>query len=228
MSHTFSAFCEKTGLPPEGLLTAVAEVTASYGTDDVMLPLDTPLVTEEEWIRQVADALAAILGRSVPMVSLADTWFDGRETNRQWADELRRTRDRGVFVGLLTNMPPAWDAHWRRMVPPEGLFAEVVSSAEVGCRKPDPEIYALAAARAGVRPEECVLVDDLEKNCAGAERAGWRAVRFTDTAVAIQELTDLLAGRPASGATNRAADGITNRAADGAEAGTAGAPAPAA
>lgn len=192
VSHTFAAFCEKTGLPPEPLLKAVATVTASYGTDDIMLPLDTPLVTEEEWLRQVADVLAEAEGITAELVSLADTWFDGRETNLLWLEELHRARDRGLFVGMLSNMPPAWEAHWRRMVPPETIFADVVSSAEVGHRKPDRAIFDLAAARAGVRPEECLLVDDLAKNCSGAEAAGWQVIHFTDTAVAIERLGHLL------------------------------------
>ncbi|GLW11240.1 haloacid dehalogenase [Microtetraspora sp. NBRC 13810] len=192
VAHTFAAFCTKTGLQPEPLLAAVLEVTARYGTDDIMLPLDTPLVTEDEWIRQIAEVLSGITGAEVEMVSLADTWFDGRETNHLWLEELHRLRDLGLFVGMLSNMPPAWDAHWRRMVPPEGVFADVVSSAEVGHRKPDRKIFELAAARAGVLPHECVLVDDLAKNCAGAEAAGWQAVHFTDTPLAIKQLSALL------------------------------------
>jgi putative hydrolase of the HAD superfamily len=53
-------------------------------------------------------------------------------------------------------------------------------------------MFALAAARAGVRPAECVLVDDLEANCAGAIAAGWRAIRFEDDEQAGAELTILL------------------------------------
>src|SRR5690606_16947881 len=111
VSHTFAAFCAKTGLPPEPLLEAVLEVTARYGTDDIMLPLDTPLVTEEEWIRQVAEVLSAKLGTEVQMISFADTWFDGRETNHAWLAELHRLRGLGLFVGMLSNMPPSWESH---------------------------------------------------------------------------------------------------------------------
>ena len=52
-----------------------------------------------------------------------------------------------------------------------------------------PLAYAvLAADRAGVTPEECLLVDDLAANCEGAAAAGWQAVHFTDTAAAIERL----------------------------------------
>ncbi|MFC5829633.1 HAD family hydrolase [Nonomuraea insulae] len=191
VGETFAAFCAKTGLPPDPLLTAVAAVTARYGTDDFMLPLDTPLITEDEWLRQMAAELAG-LGVETEVISFADAWFDGRRTNAEWLAQLHRVRERGLFVGMLSNMPPAWEEHWRRMVPPEGVFDDVVNSAQVGCRKPDPEIYALAARRAGVPAAQCVLIDDLAKNCEGARDAGWQAIQFGDTAVAIEELDALL------------------------------------
>lgn len=150
-AQTFAALCERTGVAPEPLLHAVLEVTARYGTDDMMLPLDTPLVTEDEWLRQVVEVLEREHGVRVRITSLADTWFDDRETNKPWVDSLLEARRRDRFVGMLSNMPPAWDEHWRRMVPHE-FFDDVVMSFEVGLRKPGREIFDLAAERAGVLP----------------------------------------------------------------------------
>ncbi|RKS09658.1 putative hydrolase of the HAD superfamily [Nocardiopsis sp. Huas11] len=190
-AQTFTALCERTGVDPEPLLHAVLEVTARYGTDDMMLPLDTPLVTEDEWLRQVVEVLEREHGVRVRITSLADTWFDDRETNKPWVDSLEDARRRDRFVGMLSNMPPAWDEHWRRMVP-HAFFDDVVMSFEVGLRKPGREIFDLAAERAGVLPQECLLVDDLVANCEGAVAAGWRALHFTDTALAVTELERLL------------------------------------
>ncbi|KOX12431.1 HAD family phosphatase [Nocardiopsis sp. NRRL B-16309] len=190
-AHTFAALCERTGLDADPLIKAVLTVTARYGTDDMMLPLDTPLVTEEEWLRQISDVLREEHGVRAHMTSLADTWFDDRETNRPWLDSLVGARERGRFVGMLSNMPPAWDGHWRRMVPYE-FFDDVVMSFEVGLRKPGREIFDLAAARAGVEPARCLLVDDLIANCEGARAAGWHALHFTDTPGAVAELERLL------------------------------------
>ncbi|CAL9588442.1 hypothetical protein SUDANB121_05205 [Nocardiopsis dassonvillei] len=193
---TFAALCEKYALEPGPLLEAVLKVTARYGTDDMMLPLDTPLVTEEEWLAQVAEVMESEHGVRAGITSLADVWFDERETNTGWEQALVRARERGVYLGMLSNMPPAWDGHWRRMVP-YSFFDGVVMSFEVGTRKPEPRIFELAAAEAGVEPGECLLVDDLAANCEGAEAAGWRALHFTDTAAAVAGLEGLLAERPA-------------------------------
>jgi putative hydrolase of the HAD superfamily len=192
IGQTLVAFCARYDLPPEALVTAMTEVARRYGTDDLMLPLDTPLVTEEEWLGQVGEVLRERYQISLRLTTMADAWFGDRAANLPWVDELRRARESGVFVGMLSNMVPAWDPYWRRMVDAEELFDDVVLSFEVGHRKPDPEIFELAAKRAGVLPRESVFVDDLATNCAGAAAAGWRAVHFTDTATAAAAVQELL------------------------------------
>ncbi|MFJ7417774.1 HAD family hydrolase [Streptomyces uncialis] len=193
IQHTMGTFCAAQGLDPQVLLQALGKVTARYNTTDVMEPIDTPLITEEEWLAQISEVLAADHGvTGKRLTSLADAWFDGRETNHEWVAVLRKARDQGAFVGMLSNMVPTWDAHWRRMVDPAELFDDVVLSFEVGHRKPSPGMFALAAERAGVPAGSCVLIDDLAHNCAGAEAAGWQAVHFTDTTTAAERLDALL------------------------------------
>lgn len=191
IAHTMAAFCRKHGLDPATVGAAAARVTARYGTDDVMLPIDTPLISEREWLRQIADEM----GLAEAPVTMADSWFDGRETNQAWLDRLVALRGRGVFVGLLSNMVPAWDEHWRRMIDP-AHFDDVVLSFEVRMRKPSPGIFALALERSGTSPAETVFVDDLAGNCTGARAVGWTAIHFTDTAAAIAELDALLEPTP--------------------------------
>jgi putative hydrolase of the HAD superfamily len=187
IEHTLMAFCRRHRLDPAALGAAAATVTARYGTDDVMLPLDTPLVTEQAWLREIADEL----GMAEAPTTMADSWFDGRETNHAWLARLDALRASGVFVGMLSNMVPAWDTHWRRMVDPRH-FDDVVLSFQVGMRKPSPEIFALALERSGTRPDETVFVDDLAGNCAGARAVGWTAIHFTDTTAAVAELDTLV------------------------------------
>lgn len=193
ISHTMANFCAKKNIDQDALFLAIIKVTQSYGTDDFMEPIDTPLVTEEEWLRQIGDILVAEHGiEGVHPTTLADDWFDGRETNVAWVERLRLLRERGMFVGMLSNMVPSWDAHWRRMVDPAELFDDIVLSFEVGRRKPTAGIYELAADRAGVPPAECLLIDDTVKNCEGARAASWQAIHFTGTDAAVAELARLV------------------------------------
>jgi len=192
--QTMNRLCGRLGLAPATLATAIWKVTEQFGATDLMEPLDTPLVTEQEWLRRVKRALAEDTGDMVELTSLGEMWFDGREANAAWVGTLQRLRRQGTFVGMLSNMPPAWDVYWRRMTPPREHFDDVVMSFEVGYRKPRREIFDLAARRAGVDGIDCVLVDDMEKNCEGAVAAGWRAIHFTDAGTAEAELEHLLRG----------------------------------
>ena len=192
LSVTFTAFCAKTGLDPAPLMAATMKVTARYGTDDIMLPLDTPLVSEDEWLAQVRAVLLADHGVTADIDDFATAWFGDRPANQAWLDRLRELRESGLFVGLISNMPPAWDAHWRRMVDPDGLFDEVLLSFEAGVRKPDRRMFDLAVQRSGIAAEHSVFVDDLARNCDGAREAGWHAIHFTDTESAVERLAALL------------------------------------
>lgn len=57
-------------------------------------------------------------------------------------------------------------------------FVDVlIDSEDIGCRKPDPRIFHVAAAALGVEPAETVMVgDSLPRDMAGARAAGMRHV----------------------------------------------------
>lgn len=58
-------------------------------------------------------------------------------------------------------------------------FEGIVISAEAGAAKPDAAIFAVAAAAAGLAPDECLHVgDDPVADWAGAESAGFRVWRL--------------------------------------------------
>lgn len=77
------------------------------------------------------------------------------------------------------------------------LTDTVVYSHEVGVSKPDPRIYRLASERLAVTPEDMIFLDDVEENVDGARALGIRAVQFTDTRQAIDEIESLLSAKAA-------------------------------
>lgn len=188
-SVTLTAYCARIGVPLEILQQAVMKVTARYGTTDPMEPLDTPMVAEDVWTRQVEEVLAADFGLGVALGDFGAAWFDGRPANADWLAVLRAVKAAGLHVGMLSNMVPTWDRHWRAMLGgAEELFDSVLMSFEVGSRKPQPQIFQAAAEAAGVEPAACLLVDDLPANCAGARAAGWQAIEFHDVPGARRRL----------------------------------------
>jgi len=74
----------------------------------------------------------------------------------------------------------------------EELLDAHVLSYEVGLVKPDVRMYEAIAERLGVSPEECVMIDDQSRHCAGAISAGMQAVVYENTAQMKRNLQKLL------------------------------------
>lgn len=59
----------------------------------------------------------------------------------------------------------------------DGIFEEIIESAVVGIRKPDPQIFLMGVDALGMKPEEVTVVgDSLEKDIIPAKRAGCHTV----------------------------------------------------
>ena len=105
----------------------------------------------------------------------------------------RRLRGEGYLVGLLTNNIKEYGDAWRATIPVE-IFDDVVDSSVVGLRKPDARIFLMAADRLGVTPQECVFLDDVDSNIAGAEAVGMTGILVDNPWHAIDELDRVLSG----------------------------------
>jgi putative hydrolase of the HAD superfamily len=73
-------------------------------------------------------------------------------------------------------------------------FDYLVISFEVGYKKPSPEIYQIALAKAGCRPEEAVFIDDDIGNIQAAQQLGLHGIHFHNVEQALDELYTLLNG----------------------------------
>ena len=91
---------------------------------------------------------------------------------------LRSVRSAGLPVGILTDVPYGMPAHLVRqdVQPFEVLVSTVLSSVQVGWRKPRPEGFHALAAAVGVPPEAMVFIGDEGKDVRGAQAAGMFAI----------------------------------------------------
>jgi putative hydrolase of the HAD superfamily len=96
---------------------------------------------------------------------------------------------------VFSNTNPAHVAHfgprYRELLSP---VTKVVTSCDIGRRKPEPEAFRRMAAITGVPPSRLAFFDDLEENVAGARQAGLQARRVTRP----QEILDALEGSSVS------------------------------
>ncbi len=95
----------------------------------------------------------------------------------------------GFRLFLLSNASARQHAYWPR-IPGASFFEDTLISADVHLVKPQPEIYALALQKFGIRPEESVFIDDNTLNIEAALNAGMQGIVFHKDA---QELRRKLA-----------------------------------
>ena len=107
-----------------------------------------------------------------------------------WMKELKAA---GLKIGILTNMPPSFAPHFRRVYADFAALADaLVISGEVRMFKPQKRIYDLLRERIGLPAEELCFVDDVESNCEGARRAGWHCLQFANVAGARRDFKALV------------------------------------
>lgn len=96
----------------------------------------------------------------------------------------------GHKIGLLSNMG---EQTYEELFPDgDQLFDEVLLSYREGIVKPHPAIYEMIATRMGLSTGECVMIDDLEVNCDGAEIAGMQSIQHITNARTHELLTTML------------------------------------
>jgi putative hydrolase of the HAD superfamily len=87
-------------------------------------------------------------------------------------ETLGTLRGRGLRLGLISNCGPDVPRLWNAS-PLAPLIDAVLFSCEAGLKKPDPRIYAAAAARLGVPAAACLYVGDGSyEELRGAAQAG--------------------------------------------------------
>jgi epoxide hydrolase-like predicted phosphatase len=186
-------FNDHLGVTADDFGHAMARVMAEYG-EHPLFALERGEITEREFLDRLERALRDLRGREVDLSRMAELMMAHLHPNQELFDYYRSLRDeRGLRLGILTNNVREWEPLWRSKLPIDEIFDDVVDSAFVGMRKPEPEIYALALGRLGVEAGECAFVDDTALNVEAASKLGFNAVHFRDTPQAIAELDALLA-----------------------------------
>ena len=96
-------------------------------------------------------------------------------------------------VGMLTNVGSRY-ALDQRFKPGEldELFDVVIASGDVGWEKPDPEIYTMMFERIGVRPDECLFIDDIPAFVAAAEKIGMKGFTYVNVPESIEAIKTIL------------------------------------
>lgn len=178
---SFKAFCRAEGLPEDSVKNMFREQGEGLA---LLRQLEKGELTAAEF----SEKFAPLLG--VSSENLVERLFGGVGPDEPMVEAVRRARKAGIRTGLISNSWGEGLAYDQAIL--DELFDAVVISGDVGLHKPQPEIFLMGAERIGVAPEDCVFVDDLRENCAGAEAVGMKAVLHRGSAGTLPQLEELL------------------------------------
>ena len=178
---SFRDFCVAEGLEPDAVKRLFREQPRAR---ELVRGLETADLSEDEFGERFGELLE-IDDRA----GLVNRMFGTLREDERMVGAVRRARAAGIRTGLVSNSMGA--GRYDRATFPE-LFDGVVISGDVRMHKPQPEIFLLGAQRAGVPAAQCVFVDDLRENCAGAEAVGMTAVLHRGAETTLPELERLL------------------------------------
>jgi len=176
-------FCTELGLAPDAMVAALAR---SPDAAAVMALAEAGRVSQREFELTVARQLG------VPSDGLVERLVSGLLPRTEMFDLAARARAAGVRTGVLSNSLGGGGYDIYTGYDLNGLFDVVVISHEVELRKPERPIYELAAAKLGLRPRDCALVDDTEANVLAARDLGMAAVHFTGEPGQLAEVERLI------------------------------------
>lgn len=186
--ESFVGFCNENGIPPERLWAALRADRDGIGGAEASHPvhlIETGRMSGEEFNRYLAGALNGDGESLLADAGLKDRLFFAVQPEPSMVMAVSTYRAAGIKTALLSN---SWGGDGYPRETFDTLFDTVVLSGEVGYRKPQPEIYHMTVARLGLAPQDCVFVDDLNSNIAGAEAIGMTGILHTNPEATLEAL----------------------------------------
>jgi beta-phosphoglucomutase len=156
-------------LAAEGVAVSEAQFLATFGQrNDAILRRWLGARAAGQRIARVGDAKEAAYRRLVAQRGLAP--LPGV------AEWLRRLDESGWRQAVASSAPRLNVEVVLTVLGLERRFGAVVAAEDVAAGKPAPDVFLAAAARLGVPPARCVVVEDADAGIEAARRAGMRSV----------------------------------------------------
>jgi HAD superfamily hydrolase (TIGR01509 family) len=155
-------------LAEEGFHVTPEQFAASFGRrNDEILRDYFPSYSSEE-IARVGEAKEVVYRRLV-----RERGIDLLPGVRPWLDRLR---EEGWQQAVASSAPRANLEVIIEVLGLEDYFAAVASAEDVTEGKPDPQVFLVAAAKLGVGPDCCVVIEDAPAGTEAARRARMRSI----------------------------------------------------
>lgn len=161
--------------------------TVGDDTNDLLVPFvwkKNPDISREEINRIYKDA-------SLGKITSQEFWkaVNIESSDKEYLDECLTIDESFIktaqklkekySLAVLSNDLSEWSAYLREKYCIDDAVEFSVISGDVGYRKPSREIYDIALQKAGVKPKNCIFIDDRDKNLLPAMELGMNVIKFS-------------------------------------------------
>lgn len=116
-------------------------------------------------------------------LNMARNEYENNVKLKPFAGELiLRMRSQGMKIGMATSSNPYLLEPVLKSNGVEEMFDAVCYTSQAGRNKSFPDVYLYTAERLGVRPQDCIVFEDIIEGIKGANRAGMYTVAVFDKA----------------------------------------------
>jgi putative hydrolase of the HAD superfamily len=143
-------------------------------TRDIFEQLDKGLLDEDSFWLKFSQRINKSMPANVKELS-HKLYNEHFELYEEVVNLLKNLRTNGYVTAVLSDTFP-YMAEITRERNGYNYFDKVYLSCEVGFVKPQKEFYELAVKDLAVLPDECIFIDDDEKNILPAEKLGMKVV----------------------------------------------------
>lgn len=177
--------CDKLGLPLGLSGESFLELARERGLTSILVSYESGQISSRAFYESVRELMELKIGFD----EFANAWGDIFQINEPVGALLYRLKASGYKLILGSNTNEIHYHHFRRqLVDVLSLFDSHVLSYEIGHIKPSIEFYQACAVAADTASQDCVFIDDMDENVAGARAAGMRAIQYRKPAQLIDDL----------------------------------------
>jgi len=164
-------------------------VTAEQSKDAVLRAWQlwkTGKIDADEFFIRVLNDLN--LNKSVK--KLKELTFSSNRINKEIIPLLQSLRKNYKIIAI-TNHAKEWFEDEIKNFKVDTYFDYIVTSYEAGIAKPDPRIYKMALDKCDLMPDECIFIDNMDRNTIAAEKLGIKSIVFESAAKLKKQLAEL-------------------------------------
>lgn len=95
-------------------------------------------------------------------------------------ETIRSLKQRGFYLGIITDtaMPFSRKLSWFEQYGFGDVWDAIISSRELGMRKPEPSMYEVALSQVGISPNQAVFIGHKQSELDGARNVGMHTIAF--------------------------------------------------